>query len=111
MNPPIVYTSAPTDTTYENTKARGLVQHGGPPGWLEESGPAGVILHEMAGPYRLAFPIYRTGWSDRSHPAASHKVLFMSRKEGMIRYSSRPIHAFSLYSTPCIVQRNVEELE
>ncbi len=75
MNPPIVYTSAPTDTTYENTKARGLVQHGGPPGWLEESGPAGVILHEMVGPFRLAFLTYRTGWSDRSHPAASHQVL------------------------------------
>ena len=25
------------------SKARGLVQHGGPPGWLEESHPAGVI--------------------------------------------------------------------
>jgi hypothetical protein len=26
-------------------KARRLAQHGGPPGWLEESDPAGVILH------------------------------------------------------------------
>ncbi len=24
---------------------RGLTQHGGPPGWLEESDPAGVILY------------------------------------------------------------------
>ncbi len=57
-------------TTYENTKARGLVQNGGPPGSLEESGPAGVILYEMDGPYRLAFTPYRTGCPDRSHPAA-----------------------------------------
>ena len=26
-------------------KARGLAQHGGPPGWLEESDSAGVILY------------------------------------------------------------------
>jgi hypothetical protein len=36
-------------------KARGLAQHGGPPGWLEESDPAGVILYVMDGPHRLAF--------------------------------------------------------
>jgi hypothetical protein len=36
-------------------KARGLTQHGGPPGWLEESDPAGVILYVMDGPYRLPF--------------------------------------------------------
>ncbi len=28
-------------------KARGLAQRGGPPGWLEENDPAGVILYEM----------------------------------------------------------------
>ncbi len=37
-------------------KARGLAQHGGLPGWLEESDPAGVILLVMEGPYRLSFP-------------------------------------------------------
>ena len=47
-------------------KARGLAQHGGPPGWLEESDPAGVILYEMDGPYRLPFtytvvPVALTG--------------------------------------------------
>jgi hypothetical protein len=31
-------------------KARGMVQHGGPPGWLEESDPAGVICTMMDGP-------------------------------------------------------------
>jgi hypothetical protein len=41
-------------------KARGLVQHGGPPGWLEKSDPAGVILYVMDGPYRLPFPNSRT---------------------------------------------------
>jgi hypothetical protein len=38
-------------------KARGLVQHGGPPCWLEESETAGVILDVMDRPYRLSFPI------------------------------------------------------
>jgi hypothetical protein len=28
-------------------KARGLTQHGGRPGWLEKSDPAGVILDVM----------------------------------------------------------------
>jgi hypothetical protein len=37
-------------------KARGLAKHGGPPGWLEESVPAGVILYMMDGPYSLPFP-------------------------------------------------------
>jgi hypothetical protein len=32
---------------------RGLAQHGTPPGWLEESDPAGVILFVMDGPCRL----------------------------------------------------------
>ncbi len=37
-------------------KARGLAQHGGPPGWLEESDPTGVFLYVMDGPYRPPFP-------------------------------------------------------
>ncbi len=41
-------------------KARGLVQHGGPPGWLEESDPAGVILYVMDGLYRMP-SLFRTG--------------------------------------------------
>ncbi len=51
-------------------KTRGLAQHGGPPGWLEESDPEGVILYMMEGPYRLPFP-YRSGCPDRSWLAAS----------------------------------------
>jgi hypothetical protein len=27
-------------------KARGLAQHGGPPGWLEESDPAGDFVRD-----------------------------------------------------------------
>jgi hypothetical protein len=41
-------------------KARGLAQHGGPSGWLEESDPAGV----KDGPYRMPFrtvPVALTG--------------------------------------------------
>jgi hypothetical protein len=37
-------------------KARGLGQHGGPPGWLEESDPAGVSLYVVYRPYRFPFP-------------------------------------------------------
>ncbi len=51
-------------------KARGLAQHGVPPGWLEESDPTGVILYVMDGPHRLSFS-YRKGCPDRSCPAAS----------------------------------------
>ncbi len=35
--------------------ARGLAQRGGPPDWLEENGPAGMILYVVDGPYRLPF--------------------------------------------------------
>jgi hypothetical protein len=45
-------------------KARGLAQHGGPPGCLEEIDPAGVILYVMGGPYRTPsfFVLYRLPW-------------------------------------------------
>ncbi len=36
-------------------KARGLAQHGGLAGWLEESDTAGVILYVMDVPHRLPF--------------------------------------------------------
>jgi hypothetical protein len=52
-------------------KARGLTRHSGPPGLLEESDPASMILYVMDGPYRrLSFP-YRTGCPDRSCTSAS----------------------------------------
>ena len=51
-------------------KARWLAQHGGTPGWLEESDPAGVILYVMHGPHRLPF-LYRTGFPDGSCLAAN----------------------------------------
>jgi hypothetical protein len=51
-------------------KARRLARHGGPPGWLEESDTGGVILYMMDGQYRLPFS-HRTGFPDRSCPAAS----------------------------------------
>ncbi len=41
-----------------------------PPGWLEESDPAGVILYVVDGPYPLPFPC-RTGCPDRNCQAAS----------------------------------------
>jgi hypothetical protein len=46
-------------------KARGLAQHGSPPGWLEESDLAGMILDMMDGQYSLPFsyriPVALTG--------------------------------------------------
>jgi hypothetical protein len=36
-------------------RARGLAQHGGSPGWLEKSDPAGVIFVRMA--VRPAFSV------------------------------------------------------
>ncbi len=39
-----------------------MVQHGGPPGWVEESDPAGVIFYVLDGPYRLpTAPVALTG--------------------------------------------------
>jgi hypothetical protein len=46
-------------------KARWLAQHNGPPGWVDQIDPAGVILYLMEGPYCLPFP-YCTGCPDRS---------------------------------------------
>jgi hypothetical protein len=42
-------------------KARGLAQRSGPPGWLDESGPAGVILYVIGGPTKenKSFLIYK----------------------------------------------------
>jgi hypothetical protein len=40
-------------------KARGLAQHGGLTGWLEEGDPTGVILYLMDGPHRLFRVLYR----------------------------------------------------
>jgi hypothetical protein len=36
--------------------SRGLAQRGGPPGWLEESEPAGVILYRRAVPPAFSVP-------------------------------------------------------
>jgi hypothetical protein len=46
-------------------KARWLDQHGGLPGWLEESDPAGMILYAMYGLYTACLfhtiPVALTG--------------------------------------------------
>ncbi len=103
-------------------KAKRLAQHGGPPGWLEESYPAGVILYVMDGPYRLPFP-HRTGCPDRSFPAASNHAIMefpdvqytlhnhsswaTSRKEGMAWYSQMAWVYFLSVPTPHIVLRKI----
>jgi hypothetical protein len=72
-------------------EARGLDQYGGPPGWLEESDQAGVILCVMDVLYRLPFP-YRTQLLLHivNVPNIRH-ALRHARKACMARYSSRPM--------------------
>jgi hypothetical protein len=60
QNPFKVSQLLPFTSLLMRSKARGLAQHGGPPGWLEESDPAGVILYVMDGWCHLPFP-YSTG--------------------------------------------------
>ncbi len=55
FTPPLPATTAAFGSYPMKPKARELTQHGGPPGWLEESDPMqqGVILYVMDGPCRL----------------------------------------------------------
>jgi hypothetical protein len=83
-------------------KARGLAQHAGPPGWLDESDPAGVILYVMDGPYHLPFP-YCTGCPDRNCYIVNvhnHPWWATLRKEGMAWYSSRPMASLWMQLPP-----------
>ncbi len=72
-----------------------MAQYGGPPGWLEESYPAGVILYVMDGPYCLPFPyrtaVVLTGAAQLRAHVHNHPPWATSRKEGMAWYSSRTI--------------------
>jgi len=91
---PKLYTMSP--------KARGLAQHGGLPGWLEESEPAGIILYLMDGLYTAYLfrivPVALTGaahlWADGISSYCSivnvfnHPSWATSRKEGKVWYSS-----------------------
>ncbi len=85
-------------------KARGLVRHGGPPGWMEESDPAGVILYMMYGSYRppspYTNPVALTGAAQLLSDEISsccyiinvhnHPSWATSRKEVMAWYSRIP---------------------
>jgi hypothetical protein len=86
-------------------KARGLAQHGGPTGWLEDREPAGVILFVMDGPYTgclfhtvlvdlaVAAQLRAYGISSCCYivNAHNHPSWATSCKEGMAWYSSRPM--------------------
>jgi hypothetical protein len=61
-------------------KARGLAQHGGPHGWLEEGNPAGVILYVMGGAVPLSFfkvPVTLIGAAQKMYTFTNicHKLL------------------------------------
>jgi hypothetical protein len=84
-------------------KARGMSQHGGPPGWMEESDPAGVILYVVDGTLRLPLP-YRTGCPERSCLAAcwwNFQLLLYSKwtQPSVMSYSyiTQERHALVLY--------------
>ncbi len=47
------FTHTQEDSHPKRPKAREETQHGGPPGWLEKSDPAGEICVGMDGPCRL----------------------------------------------------------
>jgi hypothetical protein len=70
------YLSATSHTGRKSCRVKSLymkrfwAQHCGPPGWLDESDPAGVIVYVMGWLYSLPFP-YCTGSHSRSCPAAS----------------------------------------
>jgi hypothetical protein len=49
------------------SQARELAQHGGPPGWLEVSDPAGVVLYVMDGLYRLHFLTVQVALTGSAH--------------------------------------------
>ncbi len=73
----------PSPVLYNQAEGyRGLVQHGGLPGWLKESYPVGLILYMMDDPYNsLPFP-YHTGCPCRCCPSASWRnlqLLFYSK--------------------------------
>ncbi len=80
-----------------------VVQHGGPPGWLEKSDPASVILYVMDGRTASFFrtvPIALTGAAQLRADGGSsccyiinvhnHPSWATSRKDGKARYFSRP---------------------
>ncbi len=96
-------------------KARGLVQNGGPPGWMEETDPAGVILYVMDGPYCLPFPYGTrcalTGaaqlWAD-----GIFQLLLCSKctKPSVMSYSSRRKAWPGALPYPCLLSRELWEL-
>ncbi len=87
-------------------KARGLAQHGGPPGWLEESNPSGVILYVMDGLYACLFrtvPVAQPGAAQLQADGISSCRYIVNvhhypswatthaRKASMAWYSCRPM--------------------
>ncbi len=102
------YISRPTVTSptfrvmlYETEGYRGLAHHGGPPGWLEESDPAGVLLYVMDVPCRNA-RLFRTVSVALTGAVGIFSCCYIanldnnpsratSRKEGMGWCSSKPM--------------------
>jgi hypothetical protein len=81
-------------------KARGLAQHGGPPGWVEKSDPASVISYVMDGPYHLSFPhpipVALTG-------AAQLLLYYKCTQPSAMSYVTQRRHGLVLLLDPCLL--------
>ncbi len=92
-------------------KVRGLTKHGVPPGWLEESDPAGWDFVRDGRAVSPAFSVpHWLSWKELRADGISscfylysivnvgnHPSWAMSRKEGMAWYSSRPMNSLWVY--------------
>ncbi len=100
-----------TERRAMSPKARGLAQHGGPPGWLEKIDSAGCdfMRDERSMPPALKDPHTTCPSSGADLLLNVHKTPLwaMSHKEGMAWYSSRPMP--SLWSQTHLF--NIEAIE
>jgi hypothetical protein len=81
------------------SKVRELVQHGGPPGWLEGSDPAGVIWYVMYGPYHSLFltvPVALTGAS-QLRARCELRPIFSRDETGLVYLPTQLERTLQLY--------------
>ncbi len=81
-------------------KARGLAQHGGPPGWLEESDPSGGILPRI----KVATLTRRKSCLTVLLPQAMHLLAFEISKWEFVRHFDPISAAAMLLQLNAVVQ-------